>query len=501
MPEHIAIVDLFSGPGGLGEGFASVKRKDGSRAFRIAVSIEKEASAHRTLRLRAFLRQFDRYPQEYLNFLHGADQPDWARLYPAEWQAAEHEAQCLELGKPETWDLIEARIAALEASGVTKTLLIGGPPCQAYSLVGRARNAGTKGYVAEEDHRHFLYKEYCKVLNRLKPTMFVMENVKGILSSAVGGGPVFGAVMEDLEQAGYRLCALTSGGDLLGRPAAKDFILRAEEHGVPQARHRVIVVGLRDDLGLSAGPFLPKVNARVTVEDTIGAMPELRSGLSKADKAEAWIDAVALAVETVSSAARAECLSNPSAFRSALNRTSARLYEIAAKGRSKHASKDTTSNLPTKLAEWLGGMAKGALPGHDTRGHMVEDLARYLFAAAFAKAEGYSPKAADFPQALAPNHKSWTTGKFADRFRVQLADQPSTTVTSHIAKDGHYFIHPDPAQCRSLTVREAARLQTFPDDYMFLGNRTQQYVQVGNAVPPWLARQIAEALLPLYDKI
>jgi DNA (cytosine-5)-methyltransferase 1 len=128
---------------------------------------------------------------------------------------------------------------------------------------------------------------------------------------------------------------------------------------------------------------------------------------------------------------------------------------------------------------------------------MESDLARYLFAATFATVHGRSPVAREFPAQLAPNHRNWDTGHFADRFRVQLWERPSRTVTSHISKDGHYFIHPDPLQCRALTVREAARLQTFPDNYRFFGNQTQQFEQVGNAVPPFLAMQIGQALLSI----
>ena len=508
MPSTYGVIDLFAGPGGLGEGFAALV-ENGLHPFHIGISVEKEQSAYRTLRLRAFLREYLRrhgaLPLEYVAFHAGVeDEPDWSKLDPEAWEMACREACCLELGTPAAAAAIDEAITRIRAEHA-ETVLIGGPPCQAYSLVGRARAKGKKDYRPEDDERHFLFREYIRVLDRLRPAVFVMENVKGILSSTVQSQQVFGMLMDDLSSLGGKGEALyvlrtirIEDGRIRLREARRpaDFIVRAEEFGVPQRRHRVIIVGIRADLAGRAhrAEIMLPAQPRVTVDDAIGNLSPLRSGLSKkgSDSPGGWNRAVRDAAQRLR--ALGPVTAKPAEFERRLQDLIRALEHGPVPPRSSKVLPEGYGSSNHPLRQWLENDELVAVAQHDSRGHMESDLSRYLFAAVFGEVIGRSPKAAEFPASLAPDHRNWESGKFADRFRVQLANEPSTTVTSHISKDGHYFINPDPEQCRSLTVREAARLQTFPDDYLFLGNRTQQYVQVGNAVPPYLARQIARLL-------
>lgn len=500
VKDRIRVVDVFAGPGGLAEGFAAVRREDGSGAFKICLSIEKDRAAYKTLKLRSFFRQFTEVPSTYYKYLAGTvTLEDLTSTHPPEWEKAGIEALNLELGADGSSDILDPILDEIIGSGGGPLVLIGGPPCQAYSLVGRARNMGNDQYVAKDDGRHFLYKEYIRLIDKLNPDAFVMENVKGLLSSKLDGELVIDQIISDLQTAGsaaegYLLFPIAIGG----RGPLGGYVIRAEEYGIPQKRHRVIIVGVKSDSEfIKTAEELSQLSLRPfgiskTVGDTLSGMPKLRSGLSKEpDSPDNWKQAVLEAIEVAANG----CYEHGEA----LAGVARKLRNVAENLRKQTSTPErySTDLAPISdnwLSDWICDPAMASLPNHETRGHIREDLSRYAFAASFAEVFKVTPKAKDFPAALAPRHKNWTSGKFADRFRVQCWGQPGTTVTSHISKDGHYFIHPDPTQCRSLTVREAARLQTFPDNYLFEGNRTEQYVQVGNAVPPLLALQIAKLI-------
>ena len=499
--DTIPVVDLFAGPGGLGEGFAAYRDSSGARPFSLAISIEKDAWAHETLRLRAFKRRFEGDPPiEYQRLLEG--ELEFAQLveaHPKAGRAAELEACRLELNEKNAglaYELVRTRVSQREP-----WVLIGGPPCQAYSLIGRARNKGNAGYSPEADHRQTLYIEYLQVLADHAPHAFVMENVKGLLSATLSGEKLFERIREDLEnpaaairregrtaganQPRYTLRALADAGSRNERLRATDFIVRSEEFGVPQARHRVIILGVRSDLAQAPARYLTPHFPPSTVAMELAYLPRLRSGLSaNNDSGAEWSAAI-------------RAIPNRRWFREASTelqhviRTALESLTIPRAGRGANV-------------QWRRKPRTSLVLNHSTRAHIPDDLERYFFAASFARLHQRSPDLTEFPTTLLPNHVSAQSSvggkRFSDRFRVQLGDRPSTTITSHIAKDGHYYIHFDPSQCRSLTVREAARLQTFPDDYFFCGPRTAQYQQVGNAVPPGLAEQIARVVAALLGR-
>lgn len=504
------VVDLFAGPGGLGEGFASSTDEKGNPRFTSVVSIERDEFSHKTLLLRHFIRQFPEgmAPEDYYAFLRGEISLDQLyQRYPDAHRHAASSALRISLG-PESHPQVQAVISE-RIGGSRWWALIGGPPCQAYSLVGRSRMMGHADF--QNDERHTLYLEYLRIIADHHPPVFVMENVKGLLSATIEGKSAIARIVRDLSRPNtaipdapgdlaYKLYSLAEEDMADEEVDPRLFVVRAEEHGIPQARHRMFIVGIRSDLKVRPG-ILKKMVAP-TVQETIGSLPCIRSGLSRQkDSTDAWLNELRAISDM-----NVRLQLNGAVYAGEVSRA-LDIHNLSGVRSPSVISSDSYSMCrPAHDAlRSLYDERLSVLTGHEARSHMASDLRRYLYAAIFAQKTGRSPSLADFPEGLLPEHRNVELGRtgkmFSDRFRVQLADHVSTTITSHISKDGHYFIHYDPAQCRSLTVREAARLQTFPDNYFFVGSRTSQYHQVGNAVPPQLAKQIAEIVAQVLDAV
>lgn len=508
----LPIIDLFAGPGGLSEGFTAHK---GACRFHVALSVEKDAAAHRTLELRSFFRQFtpSQVPELYYRYIRdgGIAREELFKAFPEAAQAACDVAWHATLGEMPMSEVVGRVETSLGGAG--HWVLLGGPPCQAYSIAGRARMKGMERF--KTDHRHTLYREYLKILAAFQPTVFVMENVKGILSSRHQDEAIFGRILEDMRYPwgalsemdraevptpafmhGYRIFSFSTSvtRDVQLRPT--DYVIESERYGLPQKRHRVILLGIRDDY-TALPPALETTGGTVTVRRVLDGLPKLRSRLSRGDvDGPAWVRSIVKGRRDMTAGAEDRALAEG---------IDAVLGGMAT-GLDGGDRFVRGGEPPRALAGWLWDPRVGGAIQHETRAHMPSDLHRYFFSACFATKHGRSPKLHEFPKALWPNHanaipdEQGRVSDFADRFRVQVWDDAATTVTAHLAKDGHYFIHPDPLQCRSLTVREAARLQTFPDNYFFEGNRGDQFRQVGNAVPPFLAYQLADVVAEVLEQ-
>lgn len=503
----IPAIDIFAGPGGLAEGFSNAN-------FDIRLSVEMDEHAHNTLRFRSFCRKLinANKRKELLEFYSNPEsnntfnQDTLTSKHPNLWKLAQEEAMQATLGETPAKEVSD-RIETALGKGTDQWILLGGPPCQAYSLVGRAKMKGT-GEKFENDHRHLLYREYLRIVAVHAPSIFVMENVKGLLSSKHQGTAIIDRIRADLgnpraaiEETPRRRKRGKVEYDLypLWKPEKepknakeenKAHIVNAEKQGVPQARHRLFIIGIRRDLKLKMQHLEP-IEDQVPAWDVLHDLPKIHSHLSK-EKDRGWLNVVK---EIAGSEADKWMREHQPEVCKNIKRT---VQSISShKGSGAIAVKRSSKKLPA-LHKWYKTQETPICLNHEARGHMPTDLHRYLYSSSFSSVHGYSPKLEEYPTSLLPAHKNVNkkTGKaiFNDRFRTQCKGKPSTTITSHIHKDGHYFIHPDPAQCRSLTVREAARLQTFPDDYLFCGPRTEQFKQVGNAVPPYLAFQIAQVI-------
>lgn len=418
-------IDLFAGAGGLSEGFVRA-------GFSPIAHIEMDKYACDTLKTRAayhFLEENDKL-HIYKKYLQEKTEGEGGQKLWEQVPADITDCVIHATIGPSTIDDIFHKVDDLKGKKKVD-LIIGGPPCQAYSIVGRSR----MGKEVEKDPRNELYKFYVRFLERYTPKMFVFENVLGIVT-AKKGGP-----LKDLKE-----LVSSIGYDMQMQ------VQNASEHGVLQKRQRVIIVGWRKDSHNSKGqnyfyPILKKEhNAFCVMKDLFSDLPDRKAGEGS--------------------------LTSLVPYTKALDEMR---YLKEAEIRNDHF--DFTTQ-------------------HIARPHNANDREIYCLAIKQWKDKRQQLDYSKLPVNL-QTHKN--TKSFLDRYSVVDPDGCSHTVVAHISKDGHYYIYPTPNptvdNVRSITVREAARLQSFPDDYYFEGSRGAAFKQIGNAVPVVLAYKIAKEIL------
>jgi DNA (cytosine-5)-methyltransferase 1 len=405
MVKEIAVVDLFAGAGGLSEGFHT-------QNYTLVAYVEKDGYSCDTLLTRHIYWQLIRQDKRsvYLDYLKGKIQREEFYNH-LEGANPVINAEITKNNRKMIVEKIRENMTQLNIKCID--LFIGGPPCQAYSLIGRARDP----YRMEKDQRNILYKYYVELLKEFQPKAFIFENVPGILNA--GKGQLFRDVCHFFKNAGYKL---------------ENRILDSSDFLVLQKRKRVILIGWKKDLSFKYPEFDP-LKHHYKVKDILCDLPPLQAG------------------------------------------------EMIERG-------DYATSEPGEYLNKMGiRKCDDILTQHITRPHTKIDKEIYRIAIKKWNEKGCRLRYDNLPERL-KTHKSRKS--FPDRFKVVAADLPySHTVVAHISQDGHYYIYPDESQVRSISVREAARLQSFPDDYFFEGPRTRILAQIGNAVPPLMAERIA----------
>jgi DNA (cytosine-5)-methyltransferase 1 len=402
-------IDLFAGAGGLSEGFLR-------NGYIPVAHIEKNKDACFTLKTRLayhYLKNSGNIAvyQDYI--LGKIDRTTLYKNVPPELISSVMNSAISEENIDEIFVKISESLKTAKRKKVD--VIVGGPPCQAYSLLGRA---ATKDKIGD-DHRNYLYKLYGKFLTRFQPKLFVFENVPGIRTA--NDGKYYKNLKKYFKRIGYEV---------------EDQILDAVNFGVVQRRQRVIIIGWKKKLNFEY-PAFKAIKNIWTVKDLFSDLPNIEPGESNG------------------------IFKYKKKINDYLNR-----FEI-------RNGTDTITQ-------------------HITRPHNRKDLRIYRLAIQAWEDKGKRLKNRDIPDKVRTQSN---VTSFLDRFKVVAGDQVSHTMIAHIAKDGHHYIHPDKKQLRSISVREAARIQSFPDDYFFEGPRTSIFRQVGNAVPPLMADKIAKKIL------